>query len=163
MDTSHPATLCESVLGSSWPVSAVPGPPRRPKGAQNNYSCLLAVWSPEKASGAIVIKFLLFGCQKSSHMGPPTGNGGAPGATSGPIFLSHMTLQYFNWVGPIFSSSSFAWRPHWYFWIGAGPPGAQKPGTRALLGPSTGKHPTATFTKEWHCATVQTAFLNVFL
>ena len=35
-------------------------------------------------------------------MGPPTGNRGAPGATSGPLFPSNMTLQESNWVGPIF-------------------------------------------------------------
>ena len=35
-------------------------------------------------------------------MGPPTGNRGAPGATSGPLFSSYMTLQESNWVGPIF-------------------------------------------------------------
>ena len=36
--------------------------------------------------------------------GPPTDNRGPPGATSGPLFPSHMTLQYSNWVGPILSS-----------------------------------------------------------
>ena len=35
-------------------------------------------------------------------MGPPTGNRWAPGATSGPLFPSNMTLQESNWVGPIF-------------------------------------------------------------
>ena len=29
----------------------------------------------------------------ASDMGPPTGNRGAPGATGGPLFSSHMTLQ----------------------------------------------------------------------
>ena len=28
-----------------------------------------------------------------ADMGPPTGNRGAPGATGGPLFSSHMTLQ----------------------------------------------------------------------
>ena len=36
--------------------------------------------------------------------GPLTDNRGPPGATSGPLFPSHMTLQYSNWVGPILSS-----------------------------------------------------------
>ena len=34
--------------------------------------------------------------------GPPTDNRGPPGATSGPLFPSNMTLQESNWVGPIF-------------------------------------------------------------
>ena len=34
--------------------------------------------------------------------GPPTDNCGPPGATSGPLFPSNMTLQESNWVGPIF-------------------------------------------------------------
>ena len=38
-------------------------------------------------------------------MAPPTANRGAYGATSGPLFPSHMTLQYYNWVEPIFSPS----------------------------------------------------------
>ena len=42
----------------------------------------------------------MFAC--CADMGPPTGNRGAPGATSGPLFPSNMTLQESNWVGPIF-------------------------------------------------------------
>ena len=36
--------------------------------------------------------------------GRPTDNRRPPGATSGPLFPSHMTPQYSNWVGPILSS-----------------------------------------------------------
>ena len=50
-------------------------------------------------------KFFRFGSRTfacCADMGPPTGNRGAPGATSGPLFPSNMTLQESNWVGPNF-------------------------------------------------------------
>ena len=76
-----------------------------------------------------------------ADMGPPTGNRGAPGATSGPLFPSHMTLQQFNWVGPIFSCGfrvaaklAFSDRP----WT----PRGQKKGQKGPFGATPGKNGT---------------------
>ena len=62
-------------------------------------------------------------------MGPTTGNRGAPEATSGPLFPSHMTLQYSNSVGPIIicgfrvaAKLAFSDRP----WTPRGPKKGQK-------------------------------------
>ena len=158
MDASHLGTLYGSVLDARRPVSAVPGAPRGPKGAQKMR--IVTFWPfrpPKRPRGRSSSKhksylryrdglwrfnrdlnFFRFGSRKLAtwaDMGPPTGNRGAPGATSGPLFPSHMTL-HLTGLDP-FSSAVFAWRPNWRFRIGPGPPGAQKRTKRALLGPPT--------------------------
>ena len=70
--------------------------------------------------------------------GPLTDNRGPPGATSGPLFPSHMTLQYSNWVGPILSSSfRVAAKLTFSDWPQA--PWGPKRAKKALLGPPTEK------------------------
>ena len=44
MDAYHPDTLCGTVLDASWPVSAVPGTQRGPKGALDQKISILARW-----------------------------------------------------------------------------------------------------------------------
>merc|ERR1712055_1165551 len=75
-----------------WPFR----PPKRPQGrSSSKHKSYLryrnGLWRSNRD-----FKFLRFGSRKLAtwaDMGPPTGNQGAPGATSGPLFPSHMTLQ----------------------------------------------------------------------
>ena len=125
LDASHPGTLCGSVLDARRPVSAVPGaprgpeggpkmrivtfrpfrPPKRPRGrSSSKYKSYLryrnGLWRFNRDFNFFRFGSRTFAC--CADMGPPTGNRGAPGATSGPLFPSNMTLQESNWVGPIF-------------------------------------------------------------
>merc|ERR1712091_341548 len=109
MDALHPGTLCGSVLDARRPVSAIPGAPRGPKGAPKMR--IVTFWPfrpPKRPRGRSSSKhksylryrnglwrfnrdfnFFRFGSRKLAtwaDMGPPTGNRGAPGATSGPLF-----------------------------------------------------------------------------
>ena len=97
------------------PSRPSPGSKGSKKGPKNGNFHILAVSTPKTALGQSSSKhksylryrdglwrfnrdFYLFRFSSRklatwADMGPPTGNRGAPGATSGPLFPSHMTLQ----------------------------------------------------------------------
>jgi hypothetical protein len=158
MDASHPDTLCGSVTDPIRPVSAVPGAQRGPKrGPKMRIVTFWPFRAPKRPRGRSSSKhksylryrdslwrfnrdliFFRFGSRTfacCADMGPPTGNRGAPGATSGPLFPFHI-FNNLTGLDP-FSAAVFAWRPNWHFRIGPGPPGAQKRAKMALLGPPT--------------------------
>ena len=57
MDASDPGALCGSVFDAIWPVSAVPGAQRGPKGAPKIKNIrMLAVLTPQTVPGAVVFK-----------------------------------------------------------------------------------------------------------
>jgi len=125
MDASHPDTLCGSVADPIRPVSAVPGAQRGPKrGPKMRIVTFWPFRAPKRPRGRSSSKhksylryqeslwrfnrdliFFRFGSRTfacCADMGPPTGNRGAPGATSGPLFsgevseLRYKSLLYFS-------------------------------------------------------------------
>lgn len=116
MVASYPGTLCESILDVIWPILAIPGAQRGPKGPPKmTIFTFWPFWPPKGPQGQLLWKhksylryqdslwrinwdiiFFHLASRKLAtwaDMGPPTDNQWAPRAISGPLFPSYMTLQ----------------------------------------------------------------------